>query len=64
MKVKLIRTGKIVVAKRFKNLTKLQVKNSTDNPDWWNPESILVKPLKGCKGWRYMLDYQVEVIEE
>lgn len=69
MKVKVIRTGEVIEAKRFKNLTDEEKKSSCAfGIDIFEDNDIFVEPyrepFKSDNAWEYMLDREVEIIEE
>jgi len=64
MKMKVMYNGKLVNAKRFKDLTEDQVRYSTANYDAWEGEEIFVEPSEGLTEWIYMYDHEVEIISE
>ncbi|MDF2985758.1 MAG: hypothetical protein K0R50_1268 [Eubacterium sp.] len=65
MKVRL-HSGKIVEAKRFKDLTPEEVLESTNHPDLWDGDEIFVSAEieEHPNHWAYELDSQVKIIEE
>jgi hypothetical protein len=63
LKVKVLSTGKIVTAKRFKDLSENERKESVYNSNRLSGEEIFIKPLKGCKVWRYVFDSEVKIIK-
>ena len=67
MKVKLLRDGKIYVAKRWKDMTLAERMASVGNHEGehWEDNSIFIEPRESepdC--WHYMFDREVEIIEE
>ena len=65
MKVKIISTGKIVEAKRFKDLTSEEIKASTNSICLWDDKDLFVKfPDEKETWWDYMFDSEVKIIEE
>lgn len=66
MKVRLLKNGKIYKAKRYKNMTNKEKKNSTYGPSGWKDESIFTEP-KSCGSttcWHYVFPDEVEIISE
>jgi len=63
MKVKVIDTGEIAEAKRFKDLTE-EEKEDTVTADYCEDTDIFIEPEDNCGVWRFMLDYEVEILEE
>ena len=68
MKVKLLsncfnnKVGDIVEAKRFKDLTIEEIKESLGSYEWDNVNGIFVHYMGN--EWAYMIDEEVEIIEE
>lgn len=63
MLVKVKSSGEVVKAKRFKNMTD-EEKEITCIENECEGEDIFIKPEDGCYVWEYMLDHEVEIIEE
>ncbi len=63
MKVRDLRTGEIVEAKRFKNMTD-EEKESTGIESECEGEEIFIEPRYGGDVWKYMYDHEVKIIEE
>ena len=65
MKVKIIGTGTIIEAKRFKDFTDEEIKNNTEMPEMWEGDEIFIKNTDGePTSHLYMFDSEVEIIEE
>lgn len=65
VKVRVLKTQKVVNAKRFKDMSVEEVENSTRNPSAWDGEDMFIEPPeKFSTCLRYMHDDEVEIISE
>lgn len=64
MTVKLIRNDTIYNAKRFANLTPVEVRNATDYPTKWSGDEIFIVDVRYISIPAYVYDYEVEIIKE
>ena len=71
MRIKMLRSGKEVDAKYFKNMTEREIKFSTMFPDAWEDEDVFVhfndieegsEEFDECMV--YLYDYEYKIIEE
>jgi len=66
MKVKILshydRIGEIVKAKKFSELTVEEIEKSIGYPDRWQKDDIFIH-VEG-KEWLYMLNSEVEIVDE
>jgi len=63
MKAKVIETGEIAEAKRFKDMTD-EEKKSTCIAGMCKDEDLFIEPETDCETWRYMFDFEVEILKE
>jgi len=64
MKVKVLETGEVYKAKRFKNFTKEEIQNETRMPEIWDENDIFIEKANGCCSFLYMYDDEIGIIEE
>jgi len=69
MKVKILRTGQILEAKRLTDLTDDEIKASigsrNSSTDMWEDKDIFVKsPSEEENYWNYVFDEEVEILKE
>jgi len=65
MKVRVLETGEVVNAKRFKDMREEEIKHSTLDPNNWGREDLFIdRKSLGTSCMGYMLDDEVEIIPE
>lgn len=62
-KVRVKSTGEIVNAKRFKDMTPEEVRESTDDPNMWDGNEIFIYQVDKEVQLSFMLDYEIEIVK-